>query len=319
MLALGLGIAINESRLDTQDLDLWGYDSSLASLFIGTFIFAHLVAVVFRSHANPGIFRAYPLRFTLVPIVLFTAMISSLWVTVAVSVVATFWDVYHSSLQTFGIGRIYDMRCGNGVEAGRSLDWYLNLLLYARPIAAGATLMDHIEDFEEFQEVGALLLVSIPARVEANSAYLTWAVLAFGTPFLIHYVWSYRRLHRQGYDVSLQKTALLASTGLCSIYNTWGFNSFGQAFFIMNFFHALQYFAIVWWSEKRNLVRLLRLERAKLGPVLALALLVGACFAYGLWAEAVVEDGWGLRLVLVVAVMHFWYDGFIWSVRKKQV
>ncbi len=56
------------------------------------------------------------------------------------------------------------------------------------------------------------------------------------------------------------------STGLVSIY-TWGFNTWGEAFFIMNVFHAVQYFGIV----------------------------------------------------LVMSIMHFWYDGFIWSVQKKQV
>ena len=26
-----------------------------------------------------------------------------------------------------------------------------------------------------------------------------------------------------------------------------------------------------------------------------------------------------LNMVVVISIMHFWYDGFIWSVRKKQV
>ena len=39
-----------------------------------------------------------------------------------------------------------------------------------------------------------------------------------------------------------------------------------------------------------------------------------------IWAE--VSDGENhlvLSCILVVSIMHFWYDGFIWSVRKKQV
>ena len=59
----------------------------------------------------------------------------------------------------------------------------------------------------------------------------------------------YRGYQRQGYRVSMQKVWLLASTALCSIY-TWGFDSFGQAFFIMNFFHAWQYFALVWHDRE---------------------------------------------------------------------
>ena len=28
---------------------------------------------------------------------------------------------------------------------------------------------------------------------------------------------------------------------------------------------------------------------------------------------------WGAALALVITLMHFWYDGFIWSVRRHQV
>jgi hypothetical protein len=47
---------------------------------------------------------------------------------------------------------------------------------------------------------------------------------------------------------------------------------------------------------------------------------VGLAFAYGYGVEAV--DGgvqWLWGFALVVPILHFWYDGFIWSVRKKQV
>ena len=53
---------------------------------------------------------------------------------------------------------------------------------------------------------------------------------------------------------------------------------------------------------------------------LVLLLLVLPAFTYGLWA--VVKPGVTQGVVAVAAVvsiLHFWYDGFIWSVRKKQV
>ena len=39
-------------------------------------------------------------------------------------------------------------------------------------------------------------------------------------------------------------------TGCVSIY-AWGFRSFIDAFWVMNFFHALQYFAIVLFTGAR--------------------------------------------------------------------
>jgi len=325
VLALVLGIMVSGSESVNRSFMLGRYNNTVAHCFIGTFIMAHLFAVFFRSHGNTAIFRTHPLRFTLVPIALFLGMTVSAWFAVAVSVLATWWDVYHSSLQTFGISRIYDMKAGNDPKLGRRLDMILNLFLYAGPILAGATLMDHVNDFKEFRGVGDIFFAAIPAYAESNRRFLTWGVLGLGIPFFVYYVASYWRFQQQGYTISWPKVALLVTTGIVSIY-TWGFNSFGEAFFIMNFFHALQYFAIVWWSEKKNLARRFHVEKRFWGLPLVLVLFLAIAFAYGFWAET--YDMWDIKqwqstlflnLILVVSIMHFWYDGFIWSVRKKQV
>lgn len=53
---------------------------------------------------------------------------------------------------------------------------------------------------------------------------------------------------------------------------------------------------------------------------LALALFLGPVLLYGLGAELLDADHEGLwALTLVVSLMHFWYDGFIWSVGRRQV
>lgn len=287
-------------------------------VFLGSFIYAHLILVVFRSHGNREIFNLFPYRFTAVPIALFACMMGSVWVAVGISVLTTWWDVYHSGLQTFGLGRIYDSRMGNDPLVGRRLDYLLNLLLYAGPILGGATLMDHVNDFDEFSQVGSLFFTSIPAHASANSQILTWAMLGIGVPFLVYYVYRHVRLEQQGYRVSRQKVALYTCTGLVSIYE-WGFNPFGHAFFVMNFFHALQYFAIVWITDKKNVQRIFRLENVKFGKPATLLLFVSLPFCAGFWAEAYAFDDASIILWNTIAIMHFWYDGFIWSVRKKQV
>ena len=148
--ALGLGILISDTGFANQDFDFYDQDVTWSGLLIGILIHAHLVAVFFRSHGNAAIRQLHPYRFLLVPILLYVAMLSSPWVMISVSVLATFWDVYHSALQTFGFARIYDHKAGNNPTVGRRLDWHLNQLLYAGPILAGATMMDHIEDFGEY-------------------------------------------------------------------------------------------------------------------------------------------------------------------------
>lgn len=321
LLALALGVAISlVPSLSEDPVWLWGRPVIPSNVLIGTFIAAHLVLVFLRSHGNRTVFARHPWRFTFVPAALFCALLSSLWLSVFVSVAAIWWDVYHSSLQTFGIGRIYDAKLGNDPQVGRRLDIALNLLLYVGPILAGATLANHLRFFENFEQVDDAFFTAIPARVQSVHGTLTWLVIGLGTPFLAYYVYAYGRLAQQGYRVSPQKVFLLASTGLCSIY-TWGFNSFGEAFFIMNFFHAWQYFALLWWSEGPSLRRRLRLEGRAFGTPATVALFVGLPLAYGA-VVTIVPQGTNnalFCLAMVVSIMHFWYDGFIWSVRAQQV
>jgi hypothetical protein len=319
VLGLGLGIAISGSAFSNAAMTVAGTETTGAALFMGTLIHAHLVAVFWRSHANVEIFKLHPWRFVAVPIVLWLGIYFSLWVAIVASVLATFWDVWHSGAQTFGFARIYDRNAGSPPEQGRRLDHWLNQLLYAGPILAGATLMDHVEDFGQFEDVGATFFTQIPAWVQGGRRWISWGVIAAGTAFLVYYVLSYLRLRRRGYRVSPLKLWLVVSTGACSIY-TWGFNTWGEAFFIMNFFHATQYLALVWASEHPRLVKTLRIERVPGAKWGALALFLGSVAAYGLAVQLVDPDLHAFwALTIVVSLMHFWYDAFIWSVRKKQV
>ncbi len=319
LIALFLGVVGSYTALGTykfyhhQKLESW------MDIIYGVITMAHLVIVFFRSHGDPQIFRLYPRRFIWAPIILLGSMLVSSWMLVFVFIVSVWWDVYHSSLQTFGLGRMYDSRMGNDLQMGRRLDRMLNLLLYAGPILAGISLADHVVHFKKFEAVGSAFFTVIPAYANDHQRYLTYAVLGFGSLFLIYYFYSYWQMSKHGYKISRPKVYLLICTGLCSIY-TWGFNSFGQAFFIMNLFHAVQYFAIIWWAENKTMTKLFHFtdfaisKQATFGSFIALAL------AYGIWAHTYATmSHWGYSILLTVSIMHFWYDGFIWSVQKKQI
>jgi hypothetical protein len=276
-------------------------------------------AAIFRSHLNPAIYNLHPFRFTVVPLLLLVLMGLSTWALVIGAVIATFWDVYHSSLQTFGLARIYDKLAGNDPRVGRRLDIILNFYIYAGPIAAGATLMDHVDEFYEFGKVRAVFFTAIPAYVESNSGILSWLVIGTGVPLLFYYLFAYWKLARAGHRISYQKVVLLFLTGLCSIY-AWGFNPFGMAFFIVNFFHAWQYFALIWWSERKTLIRLAGREGRRHAAATGLALLIGFALVYGILAGNYHgNNSWIASTFLVVSLMHFWYDGFIWSIRSNQI
>jgi hypothetical protein len=53
---------------------------------------------------------------------------------------------------------------------------------------------------------------------------------------------------------------------------------------------------------------------------LAIPLFLDFAFAYGFWAEIYDGDSrWPLAVILMIAIMHFWHNGFVWSVRRKEV
>jgi hypothetical protein len=319
LLALGLGALVEPSGLGSLEVRLLGYSGPAPVLLMGAFVAAHLVLVLARSHLNASVFKRHPYRFTLVPLALFLALAVSTRLLIAVAVLSIWWDVYHSSLQTFGLGRIYDQRRGNDVELGRRWDYVLNLLLYVGPILGGAALLAHLQNSVKLTTQVTQLFDHVPAQASDHRATLAWIFGAGGALFLAAYLAAYARYARAGYRVSWQKVGLLVSTGLCSVF-AWGFNAFGEAFLIMNFFHALQYFGIVWWAEGKNLRERLRLPQTALGKAIALSTMIWVCALYGLLTKTVGESSHLITsLAVVISIMHFWYDGFVWSVRKNMV
>ncbi|MEZ4300476.1 MAG: hypothetical protein R3B70_36360 [Polyangiaceae bacterium] len=290
-----------------------------AVLSVSALTSAHLLAVVLRSHGNPKVFGQHRFRFIAVPILVFGAMMMSDWAACVATVVVIFWDTYHSALQTFGLARIYDRNAGNPPALGRWLDLGLNLILYLGPIVGGATMIFHFKGFEVFEAVESEWLSGVPARMQAHHGAIARGVLGVGAAYVAVYVAGYFRLARRGYKLCVPKVFLLSTTGLVSVW-AWGWNPWGQAFLIMNLFHAVQYLALVWWSEGRRVRTVLRVgesggRKAAFGGVL-LSVLLG----YGVWAELVPNDDrlrWSI--VQTVALMHFYYDGFIWSVRRREI
>lgn len=318
MWALGLGLLLGATPLARMKLSAFGLSGSPVDGFIGVFIAAHLFIVIARSHLDPVVRERHPVRFFIVPPVLLALLLSSPLARVSAVVLATWWDAYHSSLQTFGIGRLFDMKAGNDPQAGRGLDLGLNLLLYMGPLLSGVLLLFHSSSFLEFAGTGLSPLTQLSGFMLAWQPLVRRVLLLAAVPFLAYYLWSYRRLARQGYVVDRRKVALYVSTALCSVW-AWGFNPLGMGLFIMNFFHAWQYYALVWRYEGDNVAALAGESGARRGAV-ALAVLLAAGFLYGsVFGVLGTLTETGLCVTLVVSLMHFWYDGFVWSVRARQV
>jgi hypothetical protein len=314
--ALLLGLGLGLTPLGTRPVALFGVRGTVADGFIGVFITAHLALVFFRSHGNPAVFARWPWRFTYLPLALFATIMAFPLARGAAAVVAVWWDVYHSSLQTFGIGRIYDRLAGNDPHEGRWPEIVLNHLLYIGPVLAGASLPLHTRVFYEFEGTGwAGVSAWAGALLAARPLFGRWLALLGGLYLAAFLAWTAWRAAR-GRRVPARKVWLYASTALTSVW-AWGFNPLGMALFIMNFFHALQYFALVWRYEEGNIARVFGCVDDASGRRRAFLAFVGAGVAYGLFGGVLGElSETALCVTLVVSLMHFYYDGFVWSVRS---
>jgi hypothetical protein len=321
LLALTIILSLDTSKSGwvMRPGSILGHESPLLLLFIGVWTYAHLFAVVFRSHVNQTVFMRFWPRFVFVPIVLFLVFWANPIVRAVGLVLAGFWDVYHTSMQNFGFCRIYDSKLGNPAEKGRLLDVWMNHLVYIGPIFLGMSFQSHFASLNEFSQK-IWHYDGVLSTVRSVQASLAITVLVAAAVYIPFYVFRYWQMSREGYRVSPQKIALLLSTAIGSIW-AWTFLRPIEAFFVANFFHGLQYFAIVWWTERRSLTTTLRLPDATWSRSVVLASFLLIVTAVGIWylVMGLGSIAWAVSLALVISLMHFWYDGFIWSVRKHQV
>jgi hypothetical protein len=322
VLALLLVEAVGRWPWAQERQSFFGVETSPIPFFIAVWSYSHAFAVFFRTHADDGIFVQHRVRFLAVPVALFLGLLWSDWLMIGGLAIAGFWAVYHLGMQNFGLCRIYDARCGNPPEMGRRLDYGLTQVLTLGPFIAGLSLMPTAQGFRGFAKVGweapERWLQTLRVLQESAAPYVVTA----GLVYLAFYLVSYARLVKRGYHPCPQKIALFLTSGTVSIL-AWGFFTPWKAFFVMNFFHGLQYFAIVWWTERGTLQRLLRLEQVTAGRWLAFlafaatTALVG--IAYRLYGVDYAALRWAAALALSISLLHYWYDGFVWSVRKREV
>lgn len=293
-------------------------EAALAALAIGVSVltFAHLIAVAPRAYLNREVFEANRKRLTIVPMLLVAALTLSPILLVIGGVLAIFWDVHHSAMQTFGLGRIYDMKAGNGPLVLRRADLRLNWALYVGPIAAGASLLEHLASLRGLGTIGWSTVATLPSIAESHLLGIREAAIGAWLGIVGWAAWDYRAASRQGYRLPAQKAALLGATGFVSIA-AWGLATPIVAFAIINLFHAVQYFALVWLKEGGRITaasgRIGTLRWGALGLFLTLCAGFGFAYHYGR------DWSWFAGAFVACSLLHFWYDSFVWSVRKKQV
>jgi hypothetical protein len=287
----------------------------MLSTFSVTITFAHLFAVIPRAYLNGEVFSANRFKLTVVPVLLIAGLIYSPAVFAIGGMAAVFWDVHHSAMQNFGLARIYDMKAGNDAELLRKVDLRLNWVLYVGPLAAGSSLMLHLHALDRLTDAGLMQIARLPGVLQGQTPIITGIAVTAWFATIGWAASAYRTAYKAGYRMPVHKAALICSTGLVSLI-AYGFSSPAVALISINIYHAIQYFALVWLKEGSRMTALTGVKGV-MGVILFCGLCEAAGVGYSMATATKVQ--WIVAPFIACSLLHFWFDSFVWSVRKKQV
>ena len=300
-----------QKRWSTQDI----------YLFVAAFgAVGHHFPGMIRAYGDRALFERFRWRFIFAPIFLVgTCVLFTLWGLKGLILVIFMWSVWHNMMQTYGFCRIYDAKMGSFAPLTRRLDFAVCAIWFVAAVLLSPERMtDTLEAFygSGGPYIGPILLGNIQ-RVALVIA------IAISISFLINFAWMWMK----GKRPNPVKVALLGtSIGFWWFCNNSVTNILaGIALFEV--FHDTQYLSLVWIYNRnrvekdRTIGGFMRFIFRRSGALVGLY--IGLVFAYGMLGY--VKDNVNMELLRNVltgvaaasALLHFYYDGFIWKVRER--
>src|SRR5438046_5682266 len=290
-------------------------------LFVAAFgAMGHHLPGMIRAYGDRALFQRFRWRFICAPIFLVVVCAAfSLWDLKGIVLAAFMWGVWHGMMQTYGFCRIYDAKVGSFAETTRRLDFALCGIWFATAVLLSPQRMT--DTLETYYSAGGPFIP--PALFRAGQQGLLTLALLVSAVFLANFIWMWS----SGKRPSPVKLVLL----ITSISFWWYCNKIvasvlvGVALFEV--FHDVQYLSLVWiYNRKRvesdrSIGGFMRFVFRRSGALVGVY--IGLVLAYGglsLSKSYVSIDAVKRILTGVVtasALLHFYYDGFIWKVREK--
>ena len=308
----------------------------------------HHFSTWFRTYGIAEDWQRFKDRLVIGPIVIFAAIFVALQVApITLLLLIMLWDSQHSIMQQHGFGRIYDFKAGSGSPRTPRFDLCLHWILFGNMFLNAPLFVT--------MWLRALyrLNLTIPVNAIRTLQLVCWTVTAvYLVIYLVHVIRSVQR----GYPLNPMKYLFIAASYFLWYFAAWHTASilvFGIAHRLM---HGLQYNVMVLWYVKRKnkaqptrssfwIVRQLR--AGNLLVFFVVGLVYAVCFQLAVQApldefgfglvhfadqyQAIPEHGikampnwlgyhmFAEALISTVAVVHYYFDSFIWKVRDKRI
>jgi tetratricopeptide (TPR) repeat protein len=290
-------------------------------LFVAAFgAMGHHLPGMIRAYGDRALFQRFKWRFIFAPIFLVVVCtIFFLWDLKGIVLIVFVWGVWHGMMQTYGFCRIYDAKVGSFAALTRRLDFALCGIWFATAVLLSSQRMTDV--LETYYSAGGPFIP--PGLLRAAQQGLFAFALAVSGVFLANFIWMWVR----GKRPNPVKLALL----ITSISFWWYCNNIVASILVgvalFEVFHDVQYLSLVWiYNRKRvetdsSIGGFMRFVFRRSGSLVGLY--VGLIFAYG--ALGYFKSHVGIDtvkrmltgVVTASALLHFYYDGFIWKVREK--
>jgi Flp pilus assembly protein TadD len=301
-----------QSRWSAQDI----------FLFVGAFgAMGHHLPGMIRAYGDRALFDRFKIRFVVAPLAILAVCVwSSLYNIQAVQLVAMAWGIWHGMMQTYGFCRIYDAKASARAAARARVDLALCFAWFSAAVLLSPMRFRTL--FELYYESGGPVVAS-----SAVAAMRTTVVVALGLVTIV-FLWRQWSDWRAGQGASPVKMALLISSIGFWWYCNNGVQNILVGIALFEVFHDVQYLAIVWIYNRARVERdksiggFMRFVFRRSGALIGVY--VGLVMAYGAigFTQSAITAEWirhGLiGMVTASALLHFYYDGFIWKVRETQ-
>lgn len=288
----------------------------------------HLPGII-RAYTDPSIFRRFRYRLVLVPsLFILLAGICAYYRLGYILFAVIVWSIWHGSMQIMGFLRIYDVKSGFHSRITASLDFWICMTWFVQVILWSQGRMGGV--LSAFYLAGGPLLPIGPVQFFSDAwLILTWVITA---AYLANLLFNGFR----GYW-NIPKLTTLVFSLVFWAYCMIGVQNILIGLIMWEIFHDLQYNVFVW---KYNQTRVARgLSQSPIERFLfqantkTLFIYAGCIILYGclgllsrdisnIYQHLDVNDSMLSRLGNVFAasaLIHFYFDGFIWKVRDQKV
>jgi len=291
-------------------------------LFVGAFgAMGHHLPGMIRAYGDRALFARFKTRFIVAPVALLIVCVwSSVYNIQAVQLVAMAWGIWHGMMQTYGFCRIYDAKASARAAARARMDLALCFAWFSAAVLLSPMRFRTL--LELYYESGGPVVASA-----AVAAARTAIVVALGL-VTVAFLWRQWSDWRAGRGASPVKLTLLVSSIAFWWYCNNGVQNILVGIALFEVFHDVQYLAIVWIYNRTRVERdttirgfmrfVFRRSGALIGVYVGLVMAYGAI---GLTQSAITAESIRHLLIGIVtasALLHFYYDGFIWKVRETQ-